>query len=351
MPAYNYQILSKLEYFHDLVWRIDATQKGTRVAVATMAFDPHERPIHDLIIALTAAARRGVQTHLVLDAYTFLVHDKRLWPGPLWSQTKLPVTLPEPFHTTWAVLQEFEAAGGRYGITNIPVKPFRNPYSGRSHIKGAVIGDYIYIGGCNLDSPGYIDIMLGRTHKESADWVYDWFVSMCATASTVLTYQGADKRKAFGDGSEIIIDSGIPRRSAIYRRALRLIDSAKETVYLTCQFFPGGETAQHLLAAHKRGVDVRIVYSHPATHGSKRLMHALHVRRERMRLPTDFFAEQQPARTPKLHAKILVTDSISLIGSHNYVPQGVNLGTAEIALQNNNPDLAQTVIRKIGSQL
>jgi phosphatidylserine/phosphatidylglycerophosphate/cardiolipin synthase-like enzyme len=351
MTVHNYQLVSKMEYFRDLVRRIDGAQKGTRVAVATMAFEPHEQPIHDLVKALTGAARRGVDTYLTLDAYTFLVHDKRLWPGPLWSQTAIPTVIAEPFRSTLAVLRAFKTAGGHYSITNVPGKPFRNPYSGRSHIKGAVIGDYIYIGGCNLDSPGYVDIMVGRTHKESADWVYDRFVQMCTSASTVTTYQGVDQHKVFGDDSEIIIDSGVPRQSAIYSRALQLIDSAKDTIYLTCQFFPGGETAKHLLAAHKRGVDVRIVYSHPATHGSKQLFHVLHITRERMRLPTDFFAEQQSARTPKLHAKVLIADGTSLIGSHNYVTQGVNFGTAEIALQNNDPDLARAVIRKIGSQL
>lgn len=351
MSAHNYQLASKMEYFRDLVQRIGNAKKGTRVAVATMSFEPHEPPIHNLIECLTAAARRGVEAYLVLDAYTFLVHDKRLWPGPLWSQTAIPAVIAEPFRSTLAALQAFKAAGGHYGITNVPQKPFRNPYSGRSHIKGAVIGNYIYIGGCNLDSPGYVDIMLGRTHKESADWVYDRFVQMCTSASTVATYGGVDQRQVFADGSEIIIDSGVPRQSAIYTRALQLIDSAKDAVYLTCQFFPGGPTAQHLLAAHKRGVDVRIVYSHPATHGSKQLFHVLHITRERMRLPADFFAEQQSASTPKLHAKVLIADGVSLIGSHNYVPQGVNFGTAEIALQNNNPELARAVMQKIGSQL
>jgi methyl coenzyme M reductase gamma subunit len=75
MTVHNYQLVSKMEYFRDLVRRIDGAQKGTRVAVATMAFEPHEQPIHDLVKALTGAARRGVDTYLTLDAYTFLVHD------------------------------------------------------------------------------------------------------------------------------------------------------------------------------------------------------------------------------------------------------------------------------------
>jgi phosphatidylserine/phosphatidylglycerophosphate/cardiolipin synthase-like enzyme len=351
MATNEYQLVSRPEYFRNLVRLIDATKKGSRVAVASMTFVPTEPLIMRIMDALCDAARRGVHTSLIIDAHSFLAQENKLVPGPLWSHRELPSSLAEPFHTWVAALKRLESSGGRYAITNIPEKPFRNPYAGRSHIKGAVIDDYIYIGGCNLQDPEHTDIMIGRTHKESADWVYKWFEQMTATASTQLTFKGQDQHKTFADGTEIIIDAGVIKQSAIYDRALRLIDTAQERIYMTCQYFPGGKTAKHLLDAHKRGVDVRIIYSHPAVHGDKRLAHTLYNTRERMRMPADFFAEQQAPAAAKLHAKVLITDATSLIGSHNYVTQGVNFGTAEIALQNNDPAFAGAVIRKIGSQL
>ena len=39
---------------------------------------------------------------------------------------------------------------------------------------------------------------------------------------------------------------------------------------------------------------------------------------------------------PKLHAKVLVSERCAIIGSHNYVWQGVRFGTAEIAFITTN---------------
>jgi phosphatidylserine/phosphatidylglycerophosphate/cardiolipin synthase-like enzyme len=150
---------------------------------------------------------------------------------------------------------------------------------------------------------------------------------------------------------QILIDAGVPKQSTIYDHALALIDDAREHIFFTCQYFPGGKTARHLLAAHKRGVDVRIVYSHPLAHGVKSPGHYLYNARERLRLPAEFFADQRTAKAPLLHAKVIATEKGAIVGSHNYVSQGVWLGTAEIALLNQDPAFAKAVIRKIGSDL
>lgn len=351
MQTSEYSLMNRPEYFRDLARVIAETQPGDRVALASMTFDSREPLIHDIVAELCKAASRGVHTHLVIDAHSFLAQDGKIVPGPLWSHTALPHDLKEPFRGWLAALRQLEASGGHYAITNIPSRPFTNPYGGRSHIKGAVVNNRVYIGGCNLQNPEHIDLMLVRTHAESADWLHEWLVRLCSSASTQHTFQGIDQHKTFRDGSEILIDSGIQNQSAIYDRALQLIDQAQRRIYLTCQYFPGGPTAQHLLQAQKRGVDVQILFSPASTTGQKKLAHMLHIARERMRMPSSFFAGQLPEGAPKLHAKVLITDNASLIGSHNYVPQGVNFGTAEIALQNNDPVLAEAVIRKISSQL
>ncbi len=127
---------------------------------------------------------------------------------------------------------------------------------------------------------------------------------MLATGSTTETFAGKDRRLHLGTNLQILIDAGVRNQSSIYDQAMQLIDQAEESIYFTCQYFPGDRTAQHLLKAHKRGVDIHIIYAHPLSHGLKAAGHLLYNSRERMRLPAEFFAEQRVANAPFLHAKI-----------------------------------------------
>jgi hypothetical protein len=47
---------------------------------------------------------------------------------------------------------------------------------------------------------------------------------------------------------------------------------------------------------------------------------------------------------PRLHAKLLATEQGAMIGSHNYVVQGVTLGTAEAAILRNDPQFSKQAI-------
>jgi phosphatidylserine/phosphatidylglycerophosphate/cardiolipin synthase-like enzyme len=173
---------------------------------------------------------------------------------------------------------------------------------------------------------------------------------MVATSSTKQTFSGHDQSLQLSDSMQLLIDAGIPSQSTIYDHAMALIDAAEQSIFFTCQYFPGGKTAQHLLAAHKRGVQVRIVFSHPHRHGKKAPLHHVYNTRERLRLPPEFFAYRQPKHANRLHAKVIATEKGAIVGSNNYVTQGVMLGTAEIALQYDSPAFAQQLIQKIESQ-
>ena len=70
----------------------------------------------------------------------------------------------------------------------------------------------------------------------------------------------------------------------------------------------------------------------------------MHQMRERMRnLPEHFFAGRLGKLVPKLHAKVLASEKAAIVGSHNYVIQGVNFGTAELALHSMDPAFALAV--------
>jgi phosphatidylserine/phosphatidylglycerophosphate/cardiolipin synthase-like enzyme len=193
--------------------------------------------------------------------------------------------------------------------------------------------------------------MVGWRDKKAADWVYDWVTKIVATGSTKETFASKDRQLELSPSLRILLDAGKPKQSIIYDCALQLIDEAQESIFFTCQYFPGGRTGKHLLKAYDRGVDVRIVYSHPLAHGPKAPAHWLYNTRERLRLPAALFSEQRAAKAPTVHAKVIATEKGAIVGSHNYVPQGVWLGTAEIALLSNDPEFSKALVRKIGSEL
>ncbi len=216
----------------------------------------------------------------------------------------------------------------------------------------------MYIGGCNLDRFTEIDIMVGWNDAATAEYLRTLTLKFAGSGRTYEVMAGSDIRRELTPANvasyetTIFVDSGKRRQSIIYDRALALIDEAKESVFITCQYFPNHITARHLKAAQKRGVKVTIVYNNPDKDlWPFTLVHRAVVRLERLRRPYDFFHRELPKGTDFLHAKLIATESAAMIGSHNYVRAGVNFGTAEIALLRHDPDFAKAAVSKIEAQL
>jgi phosphatidylserine/phosphatidylglycerophosphate/cardiolipin synthase-like enzyme len=343
MTSGDFSILSRPEYFRRLIELADQAQTGDRLAVQAMAFDPRQPLIVELMQALRTAAKRGADITLIVDAYNFIAGNTSVTPGPLWLRPNLDQKLHGIYQLRRSTLDALQTAGGQYAITNLPDRPFSVIPAGRSHIKGAVFNDHLLIGGCNLESPSQIDIMLEFVEPKAADWLYGFIQQLTQTPETKEVFGGQDQQLQIDPETKLIIDAGVPKQSAIYQTALDIIDQAERSIFMTCQYFPGGPTAQHLLQAQRRGVDVHIAFSPPTAQGKAAPLHYLNVARERLRMPAEFFAHQLDRHAPKLHAKVIATDKSLLVGSHNYVSAGVRLGTAEIALRRDDPQLAQAV--------
>jgi phosphatidylserine/phosphatidylglycerophosphate/cardiolipin synthase-like enzyme len=345
----DFTFYSRAEYFKDLAKRVTKLKPGDRVALATMTFRPDEPLVCDLVEALRAAAKRGVDVLLAVDAHNFLINDRQQL-GPLFFHRNIPERMPKNFRTKLEALELLAAHGGHYTITNIPKRAFTSPFSGRSHIKFAIINNRVYIGCCNLSHAEQLDIMTAWIDQKTADWLYDFAKQMLSYDGTSFM-QGTDIEVAVDDKSVILVDAGVRKQSIIFENALKLIDGAEKELLITCQYFPGGVTAQHLLAAHRRGVKVTIMYSPPHVHGHEALAHHLHIQRERLRLPKEFFVGQLPKSLPRLHAKVLASEKAVIIGSHNFVSQGVTFGTAEIALLRQDPAFARNAVQALRRQL
>lgn len=317
----------------------------------TMAFEPEIPEILQLVSNLEGAAARGAHVTLSVDARAFLANHGA--PGPLWFHNQLPQQLRSPYALKRQILERFNSYPNcRAVILNQPDHAFSLPVAGRSHIKTAIIDEYVFIGGCNLDEPAHFDLMIGWPDKRVAQDVYTMMRKITDHGHARKALGGRDHTIIVSHDARLLIDSGVRDQSLIFTEALKLIDSSKEWLTLSCQFFPNSITARHLLQAKQRGVKLDIIYSDPAHHGliggnGQRYS----IFRERRRLPADMFAHKLSKDIPMIHAKLLACDQGMLLGSHNYVRAGVRLGTAEIALITKDVELTKQAVRLLNQQL
>jgi phosphatidylserine/phosphatidylglycerophosphate/cardiolipin synthase-like enzyme len=163
--------------------------------------------------------------------------------------------------------------------------------------------------------------------------------------STRWAFPHSDEEYFLDDDSRLLADCGRKGRSIIMHQAMEMIDQAREKVFLTCQYFPAGLPSQKLLAAHRRGVKVELVYNDPDRHAwPNNWLHKSVAGFEQLRLPKSFFVQTVKPGHNFMHAKLLATEQGALIGSHNYVEAGVKLGTAEIALLTSDTKLADEAV-------
>jgi phosphatidylserine/phosphatidylglycerophosphate/cardiolipin synthase-like enzyme len=141
-----------------------------------------------------------------------------------------------------------------------------------------------------------------------------------------------DQTLQLGDGIELLVDAGQRGQSLILDRAFQIVDAAQTELTITCQYYPGGETARRLAAAGRRGVRVRVFHSPPSIHGRLAPLHRLYNWRESRTDSPGITRYQLPDGSPKIHAKVIYSESAALVGSHNYVNAGVRFGTGETAL-------------------
>ncbi|HSX07328.1 MAG TPA: phospholipase D-like domain-containing protein [Candidatus Saccharimonadales bacterium] len=347
----DFEPFTRREYFTALVRDINKAKKGDRVLVASMGFSAELEPIAKVAEALNAAAARGVKTILIMDAFDFLVNGVTKVPGPLWFKTGLNPNMREPYRTRYNALQSLVENGGTYAITNQPGKRFTWPFARRSHIKTAIINDTVYVGGHNLNNIEEIDTMLRWRDQRTADWLYELMRTAAQGGNVRESLGGQDQTFAVDNKTTLFVDAGQPRQSIIYDEALHMIETAREWLVLTSQYFEPGPSTQALARALRRGVKITYYYSHPSMHGPlEGPFHHVAQWRERQHLPAALFEKRLP-RGVHLHAKLLATEQGVMIGSHNYALLGVQLGTAEIALRRNDVAFAKRMVKHVEQQL
>lgn len=342
-----YQTYFKAAYFRDMIARIGQAGSGDQILLSGMRLDPSDPLVAQLITAMCAGSKRGAEITALIDAWTFLIDGLLL--GPLWWHRTVPPAgrLRGIWHERATAVEKLTEAGCAVHVLNQPGRRFSNPFAGRSHIKTCIINERVYVGGCNLDDSAAVDLMLAFDGPSAAKWLRTQLLPSARKGSVRQALAGQDQQFAQDASHHLLLDAGVPGQSIIYEQALRTIDAAREWLFITCQYFPVGRTAEHLKRAKARGVQVRVLFNNgrklmPVERFSSRPA----LLRERLRMPADFFANELPLSQPFLHAKILASETELLVGSHNYIEAGVRLGTAELTLHAQDAELSRSVARQ-----
>jgi phosphatidylserine/phosphatidylglycerophosphate/cardiolipin synthase-like enzyme len=349
----TYTIYKDEDYYLEVAKQVAATKSGDRIAIITMTFWPEEQLIRPIFEELIKAAKRGVRIDLAIDAFAFMMTQKDEPIGPLFFNLDPAKTkLPRRFYLKMKALNEFSKAGGHYYILNKPTHWPTNPTSGRSHIKATVINDEVYVGGCNFGDSNQIDYMVRIRNAETTEWIYEMIHRIAKNGNSRRALDSTDLSLNPDTDTEILVDSGVKRQSLILDTALDFIDQSQKWLVITCQYYPGGMTADHIDSAHKRGVKVYPIYNNTNKFGAvESLVHSMILERERLRHSKALFNGQLPRSHKRLHAKLIATENGAMIGSHNYVDMLVRRGTAEIAILRHDPDFAIEAVSILLRQL
>jgi phosphatidylserine/phosphatidylglycerophosphate/cardiolipin synthase-like enzyme len=337
----RYELYDRPDYYNALAEKIAKTKKSDRVVIATMTFSLSDPLVRRIMHELYAASDRGASVYMLVDALTFITHKGLVPKYPLHLKRWAASTRSQEAQS----LQKLAELGGHYSILNWPGKSQINPFAHRSHLKFAVVGNDVFLGGANLTSSKVMDCVVGWKDAASADWLSDLATKMAITRDASKALNGHDVVFPISGSSQILLDAGVKKQSIILEKALEFVDEAKEEVWITSQFFPGGRMARHLSQAAARGVRVRILYNNPAKHDPPiAAWQRAVVSRARKSLPADLFAYRLPKESGLIHAKVLVTEKKVIIGSHNYLERGVTFGTAEIALLSDDAELRKQTL-------
>jgi len=293
-------------------------QAKNRVSLLSMVV-ADDSSTDDLIDALAEAAERGVTVEVAADVFTYGVLGGFVWPTRYRSKQS---------RTTNKMSKTLIKSGAKFTWLG---RSHTTIYSGRTHIKWCVVDDTVYsFGGVNLYETGIenFDYMFKLQDAELADKLIDEYHRLARADAGGYAYRS----HSFMHGADtILIDGGLFGDSIIYRRACKLTAEATK-VTIVSQYCPSGRLSRLL-----KKTDSSIYFNPP--------INAQALNRFVIRLGIFLTGHKTLYNGSRyLHAKFMLFDMpdgkrIALTGSHNFSNVGVMLGTREIALQTENPEV------------
>lgn len=312
------KLLLPTAYVADVTKHIGLAKKRVYLLSMILADDSST---DELVDALSAAAERGVDVRLAADIFTY---------GELGGFILPTRHRARQSRATSRMGRRLIRSGVNFTWLG---KSHTTIISGRTHVKMCVIDDDIYsFGGVNLYLEGIDnnDYMFKIKDSKLADLLTDEYRRLVRADARGQTYKSHEINF---NNDVILIDGGFVGDSIIYRRACTLSREAK-SVILVSQYCTTGKLSRIL-----KNKNAKLYFNPP--------VNAEGLNKTVIQLGMFLTRNKTLYSKPKyLHAKFMIFimadgRKVALTGSHNFVNAGVLLGTREIALQTENPQVIE----------
>lgn len=310
------KLLLPADYVHDAAKHIHNATRRVSFLAMIVADDPAS---DELIDALAAAAERGVSVEVSADVFTYAELGGFFLPTQYRTKQSRAST---------RMSKRFIKSGVKFTWLG---RSHATLFSGRTHIKWCVVDDIVYsFGGVNLYQQGIEnnDYMFKIKDEQLANKLIDEYHRLTKADAGGYSYRSHSFVHA---NSAVLIDGGLFGDSLIYRRACKLTAEA-DKVLLVSQYCPTGKLSRLLKKTNSE------LYFNPPSN-------AVVLNKFFIRLNM-FLSRHKTLYTNSryLHAKFMIFympdgRRVALTGSHNFVSAGVLLGTREVALQTEDPQI------------
>lgn len=282
------------------------------------------------LLALQAAADRGVKCYLLFDDYGCLElapeQREALHHPNIQLRLYNPLSTHNPIKALYQLLWR-----------QLPHDLYR------THRKLLLIdGNTAFTGGSGICDE-FVDTRFGPWRETMVHFrgavLGDWQAMFCDSWPSLLTLPSLPPFKSSGQTMCRLVTANAKQHNNLQQTMLNLCNQAEQRIWLSTAYFtPSWKLRICLLAAIKRGVEVRLLLpgphiDHPSIRHAGRRFYTRLLRRGVK------IYEYQPRF---LHAKALLCDNTSLLGSSNFDRWGLRWNL-EANLEINDPKFAQQV--------
>ncbi|HMS49997.1 MAG TPA: phospholipase D-like domain-containing protein [Candidatus Saccharibacteria bacterium] len=345
LEAINFDLVSAADYPGWLEERVGEAQNRVILQAMEIAYDSATQPLFDDLVQI--AEDDKVTVRLVADAYSTLFSDalpfvqpnlRKAYQG--WRETR----------KFGAFMMRLQEAGGeattinRYLFAGRGLLRF-HPWANRNHMKGAVVDDWVALGGgVNLSGDAFSnkDFMLVAKDPTLANWFDELTKHETAVRALDLA---TDFRVPIDETTQLLVDVGSPGQSIIYDTVCATAERDDVVgIKFVSQMRPSGRLEQILAERQDAlGADsVRIsINDHSQFRHPARLQEFLNAYNPQMIV-------HKPTDGSFIHAKAIIFTradgkKMSISGSHNFNERGVQYGTGELAICTTNPDTVDQI--------
>ncbi len=284
---------------------------------------------------LIDAARRGCDVRFQIDwnSSQYVEGDLRLLPEFDLKRRAYAKTVHSRNERFLALLRR---EGITVNVLNTPMLAGRLlPIYRRNHTKIYIVDESAWMGGMNFYDEAFsnIDFMVRFTDERVVNPL---------SAQFEMVNEKRPKNNYSVQcmpGYTLLVDSGKHGDSIIYDEALNSIGSAKESIVFISQIVPEGVLLEILLKKSLVGIKIDILTSPRNENQFKKYPQKYFYDVFKKKVMNNQFINVTHLLNT-VHAKLIIVDNkIALFGSHNFVEQGVLLGTEEICMKTEDPYL------------